>query len=78
MARELALFSGVDLPQHARLPLPILPVFRQPLRNQALNDIALIPEYYPCWISGVGKTCHRCLKLGAARKPCKRAYPEAI
>jgi hypothetical protein len=28
--------------------------FRQLPGNQALNDIAVIPEYYPCWILGGG------------------------
>ena len=45
--------------------------FREPPSNQALNDMAIIPEYYPSWILGKGWT------LGP-REAVPRGVPEAI
>ncbi len=65
------------LQQHATVATTHPPVFRQPPGNQALNDIAVIPEYYPSWIPGGGKTGLRCLKQ-VRPKPSKGTYAEGI
>jgi hypothetical protein len=63
--------------------LSIQPVFRQLPGKQALNDIAVIPEYYRSRILGGGPTVvhwlkkWHCLKTGP-REAIQGAYPEAI
>jgi Photosynthetic reaction centre cytochrome C subunit len=37
-----------------RTPFTHPDIFRQPVGKQALNDITVIPEYYPSWILGGG------------------------
>ena len=41
------------------------------MRKQALNDIAVIPEYYPCGIPGGGQDWRPLLELVRV-KPSKR------
>src|SRR4029077_16746794 len=54
------------------------PVLRHTPGNQALNDIGVIPEYYPCWIPGGGQTGLHCNGFARAGLQAKWAYPEAI